>query len=143
MAMQGRPIGAQLQEFFWSDPLFAVAISAALFALATTPIAFAILGRTKWFYARRGRVERRPEFWSVVCSMILVMGIPAIFAALVLKSRSFDKSRYEFDPNQTISVIDQGRRFESVAKLDEAVRDEMKRLASERKNLVENVKKLD
>src|SRR5262245_44090756 len=110
--MPGPSLGSQLHDFFWSDPLLAVAIGAALFALATTPLAFVVLGRARWFQARRGRVERRPEFWSVVCSMLLVMGIPAIFIALTLKSRYFDKNRYEFDPNRTISVLDQGRELE-------------------------------
>ncbi len=71
------------------------------------------------------------------------MGIPAIFAALVLKSRSFDRNRYEFDPNRTWSVLDQGRGFQSLKEADAAVKQEMERLALERKNLVENVKKLD
>ncbi|MBX6315804.1 MAG: hypothetical protein IRY99_23260, partial [Isosphaeraceae bacterium] len=140
---------AQLREFFWSDPLLAIAIGAALFALATTPLAFAVLGRLQWFKARRGRTMQRPEFWSVVCAMMLVMGIPAIFSALVLKSRYFDKNRYEFDPNRTLSVLDQGRQFESLRyaeslyKADEAIRAEKQRLDQLRKELVENVKKLD
>jgi hypothetical protein len=140
---------SQLREFFWSDPLMAVAIGAALVAFATTPLAFAVLGRVDWFKARRGRTLQKPEFWSVVCGMVLVMAIPAIFSALVLKSRYFDKNRYEFDPNRTISVLDQGRQFESLRfseslyKADEAVRAEMKRLAEERKNLADGVKKLD
>ena len=89
-----------------------LALSAALIALATTPIAFAVLGRLDWFKARRGRVLQRPEFSSIVVGMILVMGIPAIFAALVIKSRSFDKNRYEFDPNKTWSVLEQGRELQ-------------------------------
>ena len=91
------------------DPLLVLALTAALVAFATTPIAFAVLGRLDWFKARRGRVMQRPEFSSIVVGMILVMAIPAIFAALVLKSRSFDKNRYEFDPNKTWSVLEQGR----------------------------------
>jgi hypothetical protein len=75
--------------------------------------------------------------------MILVMTIPAIFAALVLKSRSFDRNRYEFDPNRTWSVLDQGREYKNLKTADAAVKLEMERLALERKNLVENVKKLD
>ena len=77
------------------DPLLVLALTAALFALATTPIAFAVLGRMEWFKARRGRVMQRPEFASIVVGMILVMAIPAIFSALVLKTRYFDKNRYE------------------------------------------------
>jgi hypothetical protein len=134
---------AQYREELTSDPLLVLSLSAALVALATTPLAFAILGRMDWFKARRGRVLQRPEFWSVVTSMLLVMGIPAIFAALVLKSRSFDRDRYEFDPNRTWSVLEQGRGFQSLKEADSAVKQEMERLALERKNLVENVKKLD
>ena len=112
-------------------------------AIATTPLAFAVLGRLEWFKARRGRVMQRPEFSSIVVGMMLVMGIPAIFAALVLKSRSFDRNRYEFDPNRTWSVLEQGRGFKSLEEADAAVKREMERLALERKNLVDNVKKLD
>ena len=75
--------------------------------------------------------------------MLLVMAIPAIFSALVLKSRYFDKNRYEFDPNRTWSVLEQGRGFKSLQEADAAVKAEMERLALERKNLVNNVKKLD
>ena len=125
------------------DPLLVVALTAALIAFATTPIAFAILGRSDWFKARRGRVMQRPEFSSIVAGMMLVMAIPAIFSALVLKSRSFDRNRYEFDPNKTWSVLEQGRGFKSVEEADAAVKLEMERLSLERKNLVDNVKKLD
>src|SRR5271165_715234 len=130
-------LGSDLAE----DPLLVVALMAALFALATTPVAFAVLGRMEWFKARRGRVMQRPEFASIVAGMILVMAIPAIFSALVLKSRYFDKNRYEFDPNKTWSVLEQGRGLASVKEADAAVRREMERLALERNNLVVNVKK--
>ena len=86
---------------------------------------------------------QRPEFSSIVAGMMLVMAIPAIFAALVIKSRSFDHNRYEFDPNRTWSVLEQGREFKDLKTADAAVKQEMERLALERKNLVENVKKLD
>src|SRR5271165_470898 len=132
-------LGSDLAE----DPLLVVALMAALVAIATTPLAFAVLGRMEWFKARRGRVMQRPEFASIVAGMILVMAIPAIFSALVLKSRYFDKNRYEFDPNKTWSVLEQGRGFASVQEADAAVKREMERLALERKNLVDNVKKLD
>ncbi|MEO6808697.1 MAG: DUF6599 family protein [Isosphaeraceae bacterium] len=147
--MDQQTFGGQLRRFFESDPLLALAMGAALIALATTPLAFAVLGRLGWFQARRGRVIMRPSFSSIVVGMILVMMIPAIFAALVVKSRHFDESRYEFDPNRTLSVLDQGRQFESAKyadslyKADEAVRTEMKRLAGERKSLVDEIKKLD
>ena len=131
--------GTELAE----DPLLVVALTAALVAFATTPIVFAVLGRSAWFKARRGRVMQRPEFSSIVAGMMLVMAIPAIFSALVLKSRSFDRNRYEFDPNKTWSVLEQGRGFKSVEEADAAVKLAMQRLALERKNLVDNVKKLD
>jgi hypothetical protein len=134
---------SKLREFAESEPLMALALGSAMFAMATTPIAFAILGHTKWFHARRGRVLREPEFWSVVCSMLLVMGIPAIFIALAIKSRTFDKDRYEFDPNKTWSVLEQGRSYKTLEQADKAVKEEMTRLAEERKNLSDSVKKLD
>ena len=134
---------AQFRDELWSDPFLVLSLSAALVALATTPLVFAVLGRLEWFKARRGRIMQRPEFSSIVAGMILVMTIPAIFAALVLKSRSFDRNRYEFDPNRTWSVLDQGREFKNLKTADAAVKQEMERLALERKNLVENVKKLD
>src|SRR5262249_26227707 len=133
----------RLREFFEADPLLAVAFAAALVAFATTPVAFAVLGRLNWFQARRGRTLQTPSFASVVVGMMLVMGIPAIFSALALKSRYFDKDRYEFDPNRTWSVLEQGRGLHDVREADEAVRREMARLSEERKNLVDNVKKLD
>lgn len=135
--------GAGLREAFASDPLLVLAVGAALFALATTPIAFAVLGRTEWFRARRGRVMQRPEFWSVVCSMILVMGVPAIFVLLAIKSRHYDRDRYEFDPNRTLSVLDQGRRFRTVEEADAAVRAERARLDEKEKDLLNAVRKLD
>jgi hypothetical protein len=133
----------QFRDELASDPLLVLALSAALTALATTPVAFAILGRLEWFKARRGRILQRPEFASIVVGMLLVMGIPAIFAALVIKSRTFDRNRYEFDPNRTWSVLEQGRGLQNLKEADAAVKLEMGRLAFERKNLVENVKKLD
>jgi len=133
----------KLNEYWTSDPIKAFALAAALIAIATTPIAFAILGRLDWFQARRGRVMMKPSFASIVVGMLLVMGIPAIFAALVVKSQDFDKDRYEFDPNKTWSVLEQGRGFKSVEDADKAVKVEMARLAEERKNLVDGVKKLD
>jgi hypothetical protein len=132
-----------LGDLFGTDPLIGFVTGAALLALVTTPIAFVILGRQQWFQARRGRVLRRPEFWSVVCSMFLVMAIPAIFLGFVVKSKSFDKDRYEFDPNHTLSVLDQGRQYRTVKEADNAVREEMKRLKEVNKNLLNAVKGLD
>jgi hypothetical protein len=134
---------SRLLNMYQSDPLFALAATAAVVALATTPLAFAILGRSKWFKARRGRVLQTPEFSSIVAAMILVMGIPAIFLGLAVKSRYFDENRYAFDPNKTLSVLDQGRGYADLKEADEAVRAEMKRLAEERKNLADSVRKLD
>ncbi len=133
----------RLQNELASDPLLVLGLVAALIAIATTPIAFLVLGRIDWFKARRGRVLQKPAFASIVVGMMLVMSIPAIFAALVFKSRSFDRDRYEFDPNKTLSVLDQGRAYENLKTADDAVRAEMVRLATERKNLVNAVKKLD
>ena len=134
---------SKLIDTFQSDPIKALALSAALIAIATTPIAFAVLGRLDWFQARRGRVMMKPSFASIVVGMMLVMGIPAIFAALVVKSQDFDKDRYEFDPNKTWSVLEQGRGFKDVQDADKKVKEEMERLASIKKNLVDDVKKLD
>lgn len=133
----------QYRDELVNDPLLVLGLTAALAALATTPLAFAVLGRLDWFKARRGRILQRPAFSSIVVGMILVMGIPAIFAAMVLKSRSFDRNRYEFDPNRTWSVLEQGRGLQDLRAADAAVRQEMERLAFERKTLVDNVKKLD
>lgn len=141
--MNSESLGERLRDYYWNDPLMAVAVTAAVVAFATTPIAFAILGRQEWFKARRGRVMQRPEFLSIVCAMMLVMGIPAIFLALTVKSQYYDKNRYEFDPNKTWSVLEQGRGYNDVKEADAAVKREMARLAEERKNLVDNVKKLD
>jgi hypothetical protein len=134
---------SKLSAYFSSSPVQAIALLAALIAIATTPIAFAVLGRMDWFKARRGRVMMKPEFSSIVVGMMLVMGIPAIFAALVVKSEFFDKDRYEFDPNKTWSVLEQGREFKTVQDADHKVKEEMARLAEIRKNLVNEVKKLD
>src|SRR5437660_8379094 len=120
--MNGSGLWARYMTELGDDPLMVLAITAALVAFASTPIAFAVLGRLEWFKARRGRVLQRPGFSSIVIGMILVMGIPALFAALVLKSRSFDKDRYEFDPNRTWSVLEQGRGFQSLKEADAALK---------------------
>src|SRR5262245_62089394 len=103
---------AELGRLVQSSPLSALAVLAAAVALATTPVAFAVLGRMQWFEARRGRVMLRPAFASIVAGMLLVMGIPAILLALLIKSQYYDRDRYEFDPNRTLSVLDQGRGLE-------------------------------
>src|SRR4051812_20942680 len=104
---KGSFVISKLSEYFATDPVKALALTAALVALASTPITFAVLGRMNWFEARRGRVMLKPAFSSIVVGMMLVMGIPAIFAALVIKSQDFDQNRYEFDPNKTWSVLEQ------------------------------------
>ncbi len=134
---------SRLGEIFQNDPIKAAALFAALIALASTPIVFAVLGRMQWFEARRGRVMLKPAFWSICCGMALVMAIPAIFAALVIKSADFDKNRYEFDPNKTWSPLEQGRGYASLKEADAGVKAEEERLALIRKNLVDNLKKLD
>jgi hypothetical protein len=136
-------LGAGLRAEFQSDPLLTLAVAAALFALATTPIAFAMLGRTAWLETRRGRSYQKPAFWSVVCSMLLVMGIPAIFAAIALKSRHFDADRYEFDPNVTVSVLAQGRQYASLKDADAALQAEQARLERKENELLNAVKRLD
>jgi hypothetical protein len=134
---------SQLRSLFENDPILVVALAAALVAFATTPLAFAVLARMEWFQARRGRVMRRPSFVAVVIGMLLVMSIPAIFSALALKSRYFDKDRYEFDPNRTLSVLDQGRQYRTLEEADAAVRAERERLDNTSKNLLNAVKKFD
>lgn len=134
---------SRLSPMLSDDPIKGFALAAAVFAVATTPLAFGILARVDWFQARRGRVYQRPEFFSVVCGLMLVMGIPAIFAALVVKSDKFDADRYEFDPNKIPTVLEQGRQYETAEQMNKAIKDEMDRLAEERKNLVNTVKRLD
>ncbi len=52
---------SQYREELASDPLMVLALSAALAALATTPLVFAILGRLEWFKARRGAFSSGPS----------------------------------------------------------------------------------
>ena len=125
----------QLLGWFWADPLRGAAAVACIVALATTPIAFLVLSRTEYLYARRGRTYRKPEFWSVVCGMALVMGVPAIVLALLVKSQYFDESRYAFDPNQTLTVLDQGRQFEDASQAFDAIEAELARVRSARSKL--------
>lgn len=139
----------RVASYLGVSKLASVAAIAAAIAIATTPMAFVFLGRMKWFAARRGRTLQRPDWWTVVVAMMLCMGVPAIFLALVVKSQYYDKDRYEFDPNRTWSVVDQGRQYEvrneleSVHKLDKAVKAEQERLGVMRNELLNGVKKLD
>lgn len=112
------------------EPYLAAAFLAALVAMASTPIAFAILARQPFFQARRGRTTQPPSFASVVVGMMLVMGIPAIFGAMVLKGRYYDENRYARDPNQHVVG-------------SAAERQELKLLEGERAALVNSVKDLD
>ncbi|RUL86969.1 hypothetical protein TsocGM_14950 [Tautonia sociabilis] len=132
-----------LLDWFWSDPLRGLAALACVLALASTPVAFAVLGRREYLFTRRGRTYRPPEWWSVVCGMALVMGVPGIVLTLLVKSQYFDEDRYAFDPNTTWSVVEQGRQYRSAQELAEAAEREYSRLQEERRLLVEGVKKLD
>lgn len=129
----------RLLGWFWADPLRGAAAVACIVALATTPIAFLVLSRTEYLYARRGRTYRKPEFWSVACGMALVMGVPAIVLALLVKSQYFDESRYAFDPNQTLTVLDQGRQFDDASQAFDAIEAELARVRSARSQLRESV----
>ena len=134
---------SQLKERYNQDPLVTLAVAACMVAFASTPVAFAILGKMEWFAPRRGRTMVKPTFLSIVTGMLLVMGIPAVFTAMVIKSSYYDVNRYEFDPNRTWSVLDQGRGFADLKIADLAVTEEMKRLGVERKNISDSMKKLD
>jgi len=132
-----------LWDWFWADPLRGSAAVACLIAIASTPLVFLILGRKEYLHTRRGRTYRKPEWWSVVCSMALVMGIPGIVLVLLVKSQYFDEDRYAFDPNETWSVIEQGRQYETAKQLSKAAEEEYQRLQKERQRLVEGIKELD
>ena len=125
------------------DPLLVLALTAALVAFATTPIAFAVLGRLDWFKARRGRVMQRPEFSSIVAGMMLVMGIPAIFVGPGAQEPVLRQEPLRVRPQQDLVGARAGPRLQDLEEADAAVKREMERLAAERKNLVDNVKKLD
>jgi hypothetical protein len=138
-----------IRELMEASPAGAVAVLACAGALVTAPLAMAFMSTQPWFAARRGRVKQRPSFASAVCATLLVMGIPAILLGLLVKSQFFDKNRYEFDPNRTLSVLDEGRRFEAVRlreslyKADEGIRQERAQLESDRKALANGLTALD
>ncbi|WP_152053574.1 DUF6599 family protein [Tautonia marina] len=132
-----------LQDWFLADPLRGLAALACVIALATTPIAFAVLGRTEYLHTRRGRVYRKPEWWSVVCGMALVMGVPGIILVLLVKSQYFDEDRYAFDPNRSWSVAEQGRQFRNAEQLAAAAEQEYERLQNERRLISDGIKALD
>ena len=133
----------QLVDWFWTDPLRGAAAAACVIALALTPIALLVLGRTEYLHTRRGRTYRKPEWWSVVCGTALVMGVPGIVLVLLVKSQYFDEDRYAFDPNETWSVAEQGRRYETAMELSKAAEREYERLQKERAQLIVAVKALD
>jgi len=56
----------QLQAFLGLGMLGTIVFLACALALASTPLAFAIAGRQKWFQARRGRQVQRPSFAATV-----------------------------------------------------------------------------
>ncbi len=134
---------AQLRDLLASDPLLTIAFIAAAIAYATTPLAFLALGRLNYLKTRRGRSFQPPSLASVVVSMMLVMGIPAIFCALVLKSRWFDRNRYEFDPNRSWSVLEQGRGYADLLAADQALKKERDLLDTERRALGNSLKEFD
>ncbi|MFO0958898.1 MAG: DUF6599 family protein [Isosphaeraceae bacterium] len=133
----------RLGEQIGSDPWMTVAFLASAFAYATTPLAFLVLGRLNYLRTRRGRSFQPPSLASVVVGMMLVMGIPAIFCALTLKSRTFDANRYEFDPNRAWSVMEQGRGYNDLREVDQALKKEQVRLDEERRALANGLKDLD
>jgi hypothetical protein len=134
---------AQLRELVASDPLLTVAFIASAIAYATTPLAFLVLGRLNYLKTRRGRSFQPPSLASVVAGMMLVMGIPAIFCALAIKSRGFDRNRYEFDPNRSWSVLEQGRGYVDLVEADQALKKEQERLDAERRLLGNNLRDFD
>lgn len=136
-------LGSYWRESILTDPLMTTAVVAALVAMATTPVAFIVLARYDYLRTRRGRSFLRPSFASVVCGMMLVMGIPAIFLGLSIKSRSYEKGRYEFDPNEKLPVLKQGRDHKTLESAIKDAEEERDRLKLEQKKLVESVKKLD
>lgn len=133
----------RLGEQFRSDPLLTAIFLASAFAYASTPIAFLVLGRLNYLRTRRGRTFQPPSLASVVVGMMLVMAIPAIVCVLALKSRSFDRNRYEFDPNRAWSVMEQGRGYGELKEVDQALKKEQVRLDEARRSLANGLKDLD
>ena len=92
-----------------------LAVTAALVALACTPLAFAVLGRMEWFKARRGRTMQRPDVRVDRRRDDAGHGHPGdLRRRWWSRASQFDKDRYEFDPNKTWSVLEQGRGFHDV-----------------------------
>lgn len=130
-------------EFVERHPALATALGFALATLLAIPPSFALLSHRAFFQARRGRVLQRPAFFSIVMGMVLCMGVPAIFAAIALKSLTFDINRYEFDPSRAFGVLDQGRSFRDLREADQAIKQERQRLEALRTELIAAVKEFD
>lgn len=133
----------RLVEQVGSDPWTSVVFLASAFAYATTPLAFLVLGRLNYLRTRRGRTFQPPSLAAVVVGMMLVMGIPAIICLLAIKSRSYDPNRYEFDPNRAWSVMEQGRGYDNLQEVDQALKKEQVRLDEARRSLANGLKDLD
>jgi len=93
-------------EPLWNNPWQALAALAAVSALAGTPLAFVVLGRSQRFRVWRGRTMRRSLCVSIVVALMLVMGISAIFLAGVVKSRYIDPYRYVSDGPPHVTLYD-------------------------------------
>lgn len=144
-----RDVFHPILDLIEESPAGAIAVIASAIALVVAPICITLMAMQGWFQARRGRKLQRPAFGMLLCAILLVMGIPAILLGLLVKSRYFDRDRYEFDPNRTISVLDEGRQFEtlrlqdSLYKADEGIRLEREHLERDRKALADGLKSLD
>ncbi len=139
---QGGGMLNQLLEWFWSDPLRGIAAAVSLFAMAATPVALLILGRQEYIFTRRGRTYRKPEWWSIVTGAALVMGVPGLVLVLLVKSQYFDSDRYEFDPNRTNTVLDQGRQYRTAQEAFDAIEAELARVRSARDQLLTSVEQV-
>ena len=135
---------AKLRDVFWNDPLMALAIAAALFAMATTPIAFAVLGRMDWFKARRGRTLQTPDVRLDRRRDDAGHGHPGdLRAPWSSRAGTSTRTATSSTPTRPGRCSNRAAGTSDVKEADAAVKGEMERLAEERKNLVDNVKKLD
>ena len=126
-----------------SDPMLVLALTAALVAFAMTPLAFVVLGRTRLVQSTAWTRPAAPRVLIHRGGHAACHGDPCDLCRARHQEPVVRSNRYEFDPNRTWSVLEQGRGFRSVQEADAEVRREMERLSLERKNLVDNVKKLD
>ena len=111
--MNFHDLAGKLGDLARNDPLSALAVGARAGRAGDHAAGLRRAGPDEMVQgpARAGLAAPRRSRRSSV-AMMLVMGIPAIFAALVVKSQDFDKDRYEFDPNKTWSVLEQGRQLQ-------------------------------